>query len=334
MKQYKAAAVQTVHDRIFHFLSSYNFQKVNYLLKKGAIKDRQILGLALLRGRGRPRTKIKKPKNRVIEDIEEYMAVKQSLDTLLDTLLSYIVDATALNSTRSPTFKSLNAFSTFQHAYLNAAVSYSTKGSNQPKDVEEEDLSTQKAFILDFPLFEEIDNTIQLQVHHLIHYIIEIRLINDNLSFNLDAIREIEDQHLVCPYFASAIYAVVLAMLFPRRPFRYYLYTIYILLKTGMNNFEVLQRNLGVNMNIPGTLKLPSKTTLETFNGFLKDFFDLSEIFVKGQSFASNVYSVGVCVTDNDERRPVDIQEVIMVLTGWKLTFSCVVNIFLNTKRN
>ena len=125
---------------------------------------------------------------------------------------------------------------------------------------------------------------------------------------------------------------VVLAMLFPHRLFRYYLFILYSLLRTGVKQFEVLQENLKVNMNIPKTLKILGQTTQETLSSFIKEFFDLSEIFVKGQSFAAYIQNAGVCLNDNDENRPVDTNEVMIVLSGWKLTYSCVINIFITGK--
>lgn len=328
MKQCKGAVVQTNHNRMIQFLISYNFQKVSFHLKRGNVSDKEILDSAHIRGRGRPQKKIKKPKNRVYEEIKNFMSVKERLDDLLDGLLSFIMKIPSVLKDSNLLFKKTNAYYAFNDAYLNAAISHSTNGTYQGQEDEIEDLSTKKTNILDFPMFSEIDTTIQIQIQHFVHYIIEIGLINKDSSFTLTAINELRNQMIICPYFTTAVFIIILSMLLPMDHFKYYLTAIYILLCAGRKNFDMLEQNLKVNINIPSTLKRISNVSNNEFAGFFNDFIDFAEIYIKGQSFSTAINRIDSQWEANPDNNLFKSQGLQRIIEGWKLTYYCISDLF------
>lgn len=333
MKEQKDRKCQTESSVVVDFLGKYNFQKVCYFLKNAEKKDSDILALSMLKKRGRPQIRVKKPKNRVIEQIREHHSIKQSLDTMLDHLLTSVVLRAKNQASETNLFKTSNALSEFKEAFLNAAISHSTTDTCKITTDHEEDFY-QKAFIINFPTFNEIDSAIQLQVHHYVHFILEAKLINENLSFDCEVLADLQHRPTPCPYFALALFSIILSSLVSMREFRLYMFALLVLVKCCFRKFAALSECLSVNINVPKSLNLLTLTNKSDFRNFCADFFGFCEIYVKGQGFidvvqewADEWYSVGV-------KKVVEVNELQNVVRGWELACECIGEIFFQLDEN
>ena len=333
MKELKDKKSQTGSSVVVDFLARYNFQKVCYYLKNTDKTDSGILSLSMLKKRGRPQIRVKKLKNKVIEQIKEHYSTKQSLDTVLDHLLTNVVFRVKNQTSETNLFKTLNALSEFKDAYLNAAISHSTTDTCKITNDNEEDFY-QKAFIINFPTFIEIDQQIQLQVHHYVHFILESKLINENLSLDCEILADLQHKPIPCPYFALAFFSVILASLCSMREFRLYMFALLILVKCCFKKFTALHKSLNVNAHEQKSLNSLMLTNKLEYQNFCGDFFGFCEIYIKGQNFADVVqewidewYGVGI-------RKIVDIGEIQNVLRGWELVCECIGEIFFHLDEN
>ena len=327
MRHNSNTGIQAAENRIIKFLTRYNFQRVCNLIKKGHRSDRQILELGMLRSRGRPQKKIKKPKNKVYEELRIHLSLKESLDIVLDHLLSLIALNHLTNNQDYNIMKALNAYSKFKFSLLTGSPSQSTKDSKQGLLEKEMQFLTQKMFLINFPLFIEIDQDVQLQIHHYVHKIIEMRLLNDNTSFNLDVIEDLRYKPVICPYFATAIYLVLLSMLFSTEFFTSCLFVICALLQASAKSFNVLRKNLNVNLDMPETVLEVRKTDQTEFNTFITEFFYFVEIYSAGETFTNSVNSL-IHKSENIVSAQLRGEDISKLIAGWKLMFSSFNHLF------
>jgi len=328
MKTNKSSKTQTDPTKVVDFLNKYNFSKLNYLLKKDDLFDHQILKLSVFKKRGRPQSKDKKPKNKVIEELREFYSIKESLDVLLDHLLTHVAFKHEDDINNISLYKTEKAFTSFKEGYLNAAISYSTMDSCSAFNYQDKDLSTQKAFILDFPYFNEINVNIQLQIQHYIHFNLDMNLITESCSFKIEALRDIKSQQIICPYYVTSLFIIFLSTICPMDVFKGYLYVIYLLIKINFKKFNIFQRNLSVNLNIPKTLAIVNTTNFEEFKTFYTDFFAICDIYLTGQSCKRILSDVGNLSVDDSFKNKTNLEIIKNVVRAWKLTFDCVSEIF------
>lgn len=215
-----ASSQQTETNPVINFLYKYDIGRIYKIQKKGKVKDKELLKMGEIRGKGRPF------KHKGTDDIEMHSVVNKI--SILKERFNQFIDKFALKIVKFLGFVgniNTRGFNTrYEHLIKRfglerIAVIYPYTEEILYRDIDFQKLETVLIFpdIFNTAFLPHINKHIQFIIMYFIDLILEKKIVNSLLAFNFEALNKLSKGNVFNFYFIISNFIYFLSFFVPRK---------------------------------------------------------------------------------------------------------------------